>query len=282
MYKVNDIMTLVYTTDLENASFIIESKKKIKDCISVVDARSAVYVATGICAQNHCKAAVCVDAGNASRSAFSGMTEAFYRKLPVALITVGKKLDYTKELNDVVAGHYTAKNYADVMALMDKELPIHVELIAEESRQKKIECDKLQQDLSSVLDESTYLYISQGIHKADCSYSGKVVYGGMPDCYEGALANVLGASLAKKHKKYVGLISEDEFVHDLNTLGNININDLVSFVVVGNKKRKMIEDCAAALQFEVIVAKESQIGDAELRSVCKGSQKTLLMIYREE
>ena len=120
MYEVSDIMTLVYTTDLENTPFIIESKKKIKDCISVVDARSAVYVATGICAQNHCKVAVCVDAGNASRSAFSGMTEAFYRKLPVALITVGKKLDYTKELNDVVAGHYTAKNYADVMAMMDK------------------------------------------------------------------------------------------------------------------------------------------------------------------
>lgn len=282
MYEVNDIMTLVYTTDLENAPFIIESKKKFKDCISVVDARSAVYVATGICAQNHCKVAVCVDAGNASRSAFSGMTEAFYRKLPVALITVGKKLDYTKELNDVVAGHYTAKNYADVMALMDKEFPIHVELIVEESRQKKIECDKLQQGLSSVLDESTYLYVSQGIHKADCSYSGKVVYGGMPDCYEGALANVLGASLAKKHKKYVGLISENEFVHDLNTLGNININDLVSFVVVGNKKCKMIEDCAAALQFEIIVSKESQIGEAELRSVCRGSQKTLLMIYKEE
>lgn len=275
-------MTLVYTTDLENTPFIIESKKKIKDCISVVDARSAVYVATGICAQNHCKVAVCVDAGNASRSAFSGMTEAFYRKLPVALITVGKKLDYTKELNDVVAGHYTAKNYADVMAMMDKELPIHVELIVEESRQKKIECDKLQQGLSSVLDESTYLYISQGINKADCSYSGKVVYGGMPDCYEGALANVLGASLAKKHKKYVGLVSEDEFVHDLNTLGNININDLVSFVVVGNKKRTMIEDCAAALQFEVIVAKENQIGDVELRSVCKAGPKTLLMIYKEE
>ena len=94
------VTTLIYTEDLENISFVQECKSKGISCISVVDARSAVYVATGISAQNQNKIAVCVDAGNASRSAFSGMTEAFYRQLPVALITVGKKLDYTRELND--------------------------------------------------------------------------------------------------------------------------------------------------------------------------------------
>lgn len=279
---MRDLMTVVYTIDLESAPFILECKKNGKNCISAVDARSAVYMATGICAQNYCKVAVCVDAGNASRSAFSGMTEAFYRKLPVALITIGKKLDYTIELNDVVAGHYTAQNYTDVFDLMDKEFPMHIELIMEASKIKKIECDKLQQILSSAFGENEYLYISQGVKKADCNYSGKVVYGGMPGCYEGALANVLGASLAKRHKKYIGLVSEEELLHDLNTLGNININDLLSFIIVGNKKNNLLMDCAAALQFEVIYAKESQISDSEIRSACLNSKKTLLMIYKEE
>lgn len=279
---MRDLMTVVYTIDLESAPFILECKKNGKNCISAIDARSAVYMATGICAQNQCKVAVCVDAGNASRSAFSGMTEAFYRKLPVALITIGKKLDYTRELNDVVEGHYTAQNYTDVFGLMDKEFPMHIELTAEASKLRKIECDKLQQILSSALGENEYLYISQGVKKADCNYAGKVVYGGMPGCYEGALANVLGASLVKRHKKYIGLVSEDELIHDLNTLGNININDLVSFIIVGNKKNNLLMDCAAALQFEVIYAKESQISDSEIRSACLNNKKTLLMIYKEE
>ena len=231
---MSDLITVVYTIDLESTPFILECKKNGKNCISAVDARSAVYMATGICAQNQCKVAVCVDAGNASRSAFSGMTEAFYRKLPVALITIGRKLDYTKELNDVVVGHYTVQNYTDAFDLMNKEFPMHIELTAEVSKLRKIECNKLQQILSSALGENEYLYIAQGVKKADCNYVGKVVYGGMPGCYEGALANVLGASLAKRHKKYIGLVSEDELIHDLNTLGNININDLVSFIIVGN------------------------------------------------
>ena len=279
---MSDLMTVIYTIDLESAPFILECKKNGKNCISAVDARSAVYMATGICAQNQCKVAVCVNAGNASRSAFSGMTEAFYRKLPVALITIGRKLDYTKELNDVVAGHYTAQNYTDVFDLMDKEFPMHIELTTGSIKAEKTECDKLQQILSSALGKNEYLYISQGVKKADCNYAGKVVYGGMPGCYEGALANVLGASLAKRHKKYIGLVSENELIHDLNTLGNININDLVSFIIVGNKKNNLLMDCATALQFEVIYAKESQISDSEIRSACLNSKKTLLMIYKEE
>lgn len=278
---MSDLITVVYTIDLESTPFILECKKNGKNCISAVDARSAVYMATGICAQNQCKVAVCVDAGNASRSAFSGMTEAFYRKLPVALITIGRKLDYTKELNDVVVGHYTVQNYTDAFDLVNKEFPMHIELTAEVSKLRKIECNKLQQILSSALGENEYLYIAQGVKKADCNYVGKVVYGGMPGCYEGALANVLGASLAKRHKKYIGLVSEDELIHDLNTLGNININDLVSFIIVGNKKNDLLMDCATALQFEVSYAKESQISDSEIRSACLNSKKTLLMVYKE-
>lgn len=278
---MSDLITVVYTIDLESTPFILECKKNGKNCISAVDARSAVYMATGICAQNLCKVAVCVDAGNASRSAFSGMTEAFYRKLPVALITIGRKLDYTKELNDVVVGHYTVQNYTDAFDLMNKEFPMHIELTAEVSKLRKTECNKLQQILSSALGENEYLYIAQGVKKADCNYVGKVVYGGMPGCYEGALANVLGASLAKRHKKYIGLVSEDELIHDLNTLGNININDLVSFIIVGNKKNDLLMDCATALQFEVSYAKESQISDSEIRSACLNSKKTLLMVYKE-
>lgn len=281
---MNDLMMIVYTIDLQNTPFIIESEENGINCMSAVDARSAVYMATGICAQNHCKVAVCVSDGNASRSAFSGMTEAFYRKLAVALITIGsgRELDYTKGLNDVAVGHYTAQSYAEVLDLMDKEFPMHIELIEEASKLKPVECDSIQQFLGSVLDEDEYLYISPGIKSADCDYSAKVVYGGMPGCCEGALANVLGASLAGIHKKYIGLISEDELIHDINTLGNINVSDLISFIVVADKKNNTISDYAAALQFEVVFANYCAIDDDIIRRACLSSKKTVLMVYREE
>lgn len=281
VHDMNKVRTIIYTADLENIPFVQECKSKGENCISAVDARSAVYLATGICAQNQNKVAVCVDAGNASRSAFSGMTEAFYRKLPVALITIGKKLDYTRELNDVVVGHYTALNFADVQQLLDGEFPMHIELLTENTRHAKIECDALQMLLSSVLDEDTYLYVSPGINKTEVQFTGKVVYGGMSDCLEGALANVLGASLARKRKKYVGLVSEDEFIHDINTIGNINMNDLVCYIVVSQERNKMILDCAVAMKFETCEVKIDCLKSDEVKRMILSKRKGLLMIYKE-
>ena len=277
------VTTLIYTEDLENISFIQECKSKGINCISIVDARSAVYVATGISAQNQSKVAVCVNAGNASRSAFSGMTEAFYRKLSVALITIGKKLDYTKELNDVIAEHYIALNYSDVLELFDgNKFPMHIELLEENPEYEKNECDALQMILSSVLDEDTYLYISPGIKESEAQYKGKVVYGGMPDCYEGAIANVLGASLARKRKKYVGLISEDEFIHDINTLGNINMNDLICYIIVSQEKNKKILDYAAAMKFETYEIESDNLKLDDVKRIVLSKNKGLLVFYKEE
>ena len=275
------VATLIYTKDLENISFIQECNIKGTNCIPVVDARSAVYIATGISAQNQSMVVVCVDAGNASRSTFSGMTEAFYRKLPIALITVGKRLDYTRELNDVIVRHCTASNYDDMLEQLNGELPAHIELIVKNPEHKKVRCDAVQMILGSVLDEDTYLYISSGIKKSDVQYVGKVVYGGMPNCYEGAMANILGASLARKRKKYIGLISEDEFIHDINTLGNININDLVCYVVVSQKKNTAILDYAVAMGFETCAVKSDCIKPDDVSRMVLSKKKGLLMYYKE-
>lgn len=275
------VTTLIYTEDLENTSFVQECKDKGANCISTVDVRSAVYVATGISAQNQSMVVVCVNAGNASRSAFSGMTEAFYRKLPVALITIGKKLDYTRELNDVVVGHYTALNYDDVRELLNGELPMHIELLVENLEYERNECDALQMLLGFVLDEDTYLYISPNIKKSEIQYRGKVVYGGMPECYDGAMANVLGASLAKKRKKYIGLISENEFIHDINTLGNINMNNLICYIIVSQEKNKIILDYAAAMNFETYEVKSDCLNQDEIKKIVLSKRKSFLMIYKE-
>ena len=183
--------------------------------------------------------------------------------------------------NDVVLGHYTALNYNDVLELFNVKFPMHIELLVENPEQQKKECDALQSLLSSVLDENTYLYISPGIKKNEIQYMGKVVYGGMPNCYEGAMANVLGASLARKRKKYVGLISEDEFLHDINTLGNNNINDLICYIVVSQKKNKMILDYASAMKFKTCEVKENCLKLEDIKRIVLSKNKGLLIVYQE-
>lgn len=278
---MREIKYIVYSSDLNDVSFIQNSKKAGIKCISVIDTRSAVYVATGICAQNNEPVVVCVNSSNSSRSAFSGMTEAFYRNLPVALVTFGQELDYSKELGDIVNNHYVISNESKIEQLLDKAFPIHIEVLCSNRNIEKIECLRTQELLCSLLNKDNYLYIGQGIKIFDKHYRCKVVKGGMPDCFEGALSNVLGASLSKIRNRYIGLVSEDEFIHDINTLGNINMNDSVFFIVVGIKENKSIVDYAEALSFDVCSIEEDKLDAKNIELLVNHNKKTLLMIYKE-
>lgn len=276
------IKYVVYSSDLEGIPFIKESKKVGRKCIPVIDTRSAVYVATGICAQNNESVVVCVNSSNASRSVFSGMTEAFYRNLQVALVTFGQDLDYSKELSDIVNNHYIVSNGDEIEQLLSEEYPMHIEVLCDGQHIDKIECSKTQSLLCSLLDSDKYLYIGQGIEIANNQYRCKTVQGGMPNCYEGALSNILGASLARVKNRYIGLVSEDEFIHDINTLGNININELLFFIVVGLKENKIIMDYARSLLFSVDSIKEEDMVAKKLEKLVNNKKKTLLMIYKED
>lgn len=79
---------------------------------SSVDERSAAYMACGIAAETGEAVALSCTGATASRNYFSGLTEAFYRKLPILAVTstqhlgrighmVPQVIDRTSELNDI-------------------------------------------------------------------------------------------------------------------------------------------------------------------------------------
>ncbi len=79
---------------------------------SSVDERSAAYIACGIAAETGEPVALTCTGATASRNYISGLTEAFYRKLPVLAVTstqhlgrighmVPQVIDRTNELNDI-------------------------------------------------------------------------------------------------------------------------------------------------------------------------------------
>lgn len=273
---------VVYTSDLENLPFIKECRQRGLNCFCTKDPRSAVYVATGIAAQNHETVIVFLRGSNTSRSAFTGMTEAYYRKLPVTLITIGKNLNYSKELNDVTYSHYVLEDINSLLEIPESNLPIHIEINTNIENRRMIDCHKLQEVLAKILGPGHYLYVGQGIVRNCTSFKCKVVYGGLENSIEGALANVLGASLANLRSKYVGLVSEEEYMQDINTLGNITMNDLVSYVVVGENFNNDVLAYAEALGFKTYSYFDGNFEFASLEAALLDNKKTVIYIHKED
>lgn len=272
---------LIYTKEVEPSMVVQQFKKDNIKCILALDVRSAVYYATGISAQCGEIVAVCVDGSNASRSAFSGMTEAFYRQLPVILITLGNSLDYTMELKDVVLGHYLVKDAKEILNFANYKLPAHIELGEEIIIDTEVESLKLQEALMEAVSEKDYLYFSPRFQIKEKDFMCKCISGGMSRCKDGTLSNVLGASLAQKRRRYIGVVTEEEFLHDMNTLGNIHANKDLFFIVISQKFEKMIGDYARTLNYEVICEAEDNICGTSLKRLFENGKQTIFIMLKK-
>lgn len=274
---MNQIKHIVYTSDLDLHSFLPDFKG---ESIPALDPRSAVYIGTGIAAQNKQTVVVLLKSGNASRSAFSGMTEAYYRNLPIILVTVGRELDYSVELNDVINSHYVVSSLKEIEEISDLVLPAHIELEVR-SNSNEITTSSIFERLKCVVSEDDYLYTSRSFSFDVDDFKCKVVVGGMENCLEGALSNVLGASLAKKRRRYIGVVTEDEFLHDMNALGNINVNDSLVYFVLCGHNNEMIYDYAKSLGFDTTSIDGDEITKEDIEKVLDNKKKSLVVVYGE-
>lgn len=278
--KVDIVKDIVFTPDVEDSNLIKWAKEQGMNCHLFLDSRSAVYGATGISAQNGDVVVVCVNGSNDSRSAFSGMTEAYYRKLPIILVTIGRILDYSVELDDVVERHYVVKNENELEKLIcsDILLPAHIEMDAMNYNMVKTECNEVQNMLAEILTSDDYLYLGSDIKIAEVRFQCKTVQGGTDNCCDGALANVLGASLAKIHDRYIGLVTEKEFKRDMNTLGNINVNDSLIYIVVSQSYNALIHDYAESLGFVVDYVNCRDIKKCNFEYIIRNKKKSLIVL----
>lgn len=278
MNKTQLISYIVYEESLDIKPLVKGLNTEHIKTIPVLDARSAVYFAAGISAQNDEIVYVVISAAH-SRSAFAGMTEAFYRQLQVVLITLGNDFDYSVELNDVVNCHKVVWSFDSILNIPIPAYPAHIELINENAGIiKKQDAADLLLFLSNLLTKDYYLYISYGIKDININYSCKVVRNGTHTCSEGHLSNVLGASLAQKREKYIGVVTEQELVRDINALGNINMNDRIMYIVILNKRNIIIEDYACSLGFHVKQIRKKMLNDKVIEDYVNYSHKSILFI----
>ena len=96
LLKEHDINQLVLSPGGTNAAFV----RGVQDdpffrCFSVVDERSALYFAIGIYLSTGKPVAVCCTSAQATRNYIPGLTEAFYKHVPILAITFSKHPQYT-------------------------------------------------------------------------------------------------------------------------------------------------------------------------------------------
>lgn len=96
LLKAHGINQLVLSPGGTNAAFI----RGVQDdpffhCFSVVDERSALYFAIGIYLSTGKPVAVCCTSAQATRNYMPGLTEAFYKHVPILAITFSKHPQYT-------------------------------------------------------------------------------------------------------------------------------------------------------------------------------------------
>ena len=96
MLKAHGIKKLVLSPGGTNAAFV----RGVQDdpyfhCYSIVDERSALYFAIGIYLSTGSTVAVCCTSAQATRNYVPGLTEAFYKHVPILAITFSKHPRYT-------------------------------------------------------------------------------------------------------------------------------------------------------------------------------------------
>ena len=88
MLKAYGIKNIITSPGTQNSVFnITVQNDDFFKCFSVVDERSAVYTATGLANETGEPVVITCTGATASRNYMSGLTEAFYRKLPVIAMT---------------------------------------------------------------------------------------------------------------------------------------------------------------------------------------------------
>lgn len=88
LLKAYGIKNIVSSPGIQNSFFnaTVQNDKDFK-CFSVIDERSAAYMATGIAFEENKPVVITCTGATASRNYVSALTEAYYRKIPIISIT---------------------------------------------------------------------------------------------------------------------------------------------------------------------------------------------------
>lgn len=103
LLKAHGVSKMVVSPGSANASFVASTQYDNDfELYSSVDERSAAYIACGLAEETQEPVAICCTGATASRNFVPGLTEAFYRKLPIIAITATRPINLIGQNRDQV------------------------------------------------------------------------------------------------------------------------------------------------------------------------------------
>lgn len=256
--KLENIKHIVICKELFSKGILSQFEQEDFDIEEFLDSRSAGYAATGICAETKEPVVLISENNNDSRNCYSSLTEAYYKKLPIIFLTIntGHSLNYMNELRDTtIATAFVDKNKAFDVSIIDlcieKSMPVHI--VIEDNFSFSTNKFDISDDIAILSDTANYLYLSNSFTVSSIFIIRKNVAGGC----DGIVSNILGASLSGNFKKYIGISTDEELLHDLNALGNRFMNDTISFLVYSLNSKDIIANYASDLGFVIYEGKSN-------------------------
>ena len=101
LLKAHNIKKMVLSPGSANASFVASAQYDGEfELYSSVDERSAAYIACGIAEESQEPVVICCTGATASRNYMPGLTEAYYRKLPIIAVTATRPIAWLGQNRD--------------------------------------------------------------------------------------------------------------------------------------------------------------------------------------
>lgn len=101
LLKAHKIKKMVLSPGSANASFVASAQYDGEfELYSSVDERSAAYIACGLAEESQEPVVICCTGATASRNYMPGLTEAYYRKLPVIAVTATRPIAWLGQNRD--------------------------------------------------------------------------------------------------------------------------------------------------------------------------------------
>lgn len=276
------IIDKIYNKDVKR--FVV-CPSAIKDCgcylykhgipyVEGIDERSAGYIATGMSHEANEPVAILCSGNSTFRNLTSAMTEAYYRKLPILVITIDNNadlIDQTVNPQDIFATHYCVSHITtlpdvdkiieNVLVNVNNDKSVFLEL---SGYKKNIEEFKYETHVSHI-DSSLYSddeinQILSFIPQTSCVHVGRKISENQKttikkiiaevycndgvNAEDGRLATLIGSSVVAKSQLHVGIFSEDECIYDLNMFGNRHVGSNVIVFIKGKT-----DMCATILEY---------------------------------
>ena len=238
----------------ERAYKILEKNNAIKEsCLKYKDARTSGYVATGIAAETMAPTLVVCIGDNESRSLAPAITEAYYRKLPIIVLTLcfDDSIDHLSWFNDGFIKIMPIAELKQLTSLEDSRLFLEkcpINIVA--NCLPDCESGDVINESISTMHYNNLMGIIDSVGENDCLFmSENILMFLMLQNYQnlkarinvvndgahgldGCVSAFFGATLSKRKTNYILILTEEELQHDINTFGNRDFpNDAIIYVI---------------------------------------------------